>query len=208
MPKYLWILVPKTVSWSIERIASCLGSTVEKIVFPLDASKCVEMAMRAAEEIGSNDCVQLCSGDWVVHIDSTIAVAVSEYLSAYAFKIWSLPVITSAASLSSAGNSPLCLNRNIEHRASGTISYTILYVNNIEHDIVYNISIRYRIRYTYIELSRCFDIKSSACHSFDLPLRPHEIIFLVEMVPLHWFFATWAGNQQYHPVQVQKRYPS
>ena len=50
---YLWILVPKAVALNIERIASCLGSTVEKFVLPLDASKCVEMAMWAAIEIAS-----------------------------------------------------------------------------------------------------------------------------------------------------------
>jgi hypothetical protein len=59
---YLWILVPKTVALNIERIASCLRPTVEEFIFPLDASKRVEMAMWTANEIASNDCVQLNSG--------------------------------------------------------------------------------------------------------------------------------------------------
>ena len=59
---YLRILVSKTVSRNIEWIASCLGSIVENFVSPLDASKCVEMAMRDANEIGSDDCVQLGGG--------------------------------------------------------------------------------------------------------------------------------------------------
>ncbi len=56
---YLWILVPKTVALNIERIASCLRPTAEEFVFPLDASKRVEMAMWTANEIASDDCVQL-----------------------------------------------------------------------------------------------------------------------------------------------------
>jgi hypothetical protein len=59
---YLWILVPKTVALNIERIASCLRPTVEEFIFPLDASKRVEMAMWTANEIASDDCVQLFSG--------------------------------------------------------------------------------------------------------------------------------------------------
>ena len=59
---YLWILVPKTVALNIERIASCLWSTVKELIFPLDASKRVEMAMWTANEIASDDCVQLFSG--------------------------------------------------------------------------------------------------------------------------------------------------
>ena len=59
---HLWVPVPKTVARDIERVAPCLGSTVEKFILPLDASKRVEMAMRAANEIASDDCVQLCGG--------------------------------------------------------------------------------------------------------------------------------------------------
>ncbi len=52
-----WILVPKTVALNIERIASCLRPTVEEFIFPLDASKRVEMAMWTTNEIASDDCV-------------------------------------------------------------------------------------------------------------------------------------------------------
>ncbi len=56
---YLWILVPKMKAVNIERIASCLWSTVKRVVLPLNASKleCVEMAtgMWAANEIASDD---------------------------------------------------------------------------------------------------------------------------------------------------------
>jgi hypothetical protein len=56
---YLWILVPKTVALNIQRITSSLRPTVEEFIFPLDASKCVEMVMWTANEIASDDCVQL-----------------------------------------------------------------------------------------------------------------------------------------------------
>jgi hypothetical protein len=59
---YLWILVLKTVALNIERIASGLWPTVEELIFPLDASKRVEMAMWTANEIASDDCVQIFSG--------------------------------------------------------------------------------------------------------------------------------------------------
>jgi hypothetical protein len=62
---YLWILVTKTVALNIEMIASCLEPTAEELIFPLDASESVEMAMRTANEIASDDCVicvQLNSG--------------------------------------------------------------------------------------------------------------------------------------------------
>jgi hypothetical protein len=59
---YLWILVPKTVALNIERIASCLRPTAEEFIFPLNASKRVEMAMWTANEIASDDCVQLNNG--------------------------------------------------------------------------------------------------------------------------------------------------
>jgi hypothetical protein len=58
---YLWILVPKTVALNIERIASGLRPTDEEFIFPLDASKRVEMAMWTTNEIASDDCVQLFS---------------------------------------------------------------------------------------------------------------------------------------------------
>ena len=54
--------MPKTVALNIERIASGLGPTVEEFIFPLAASKRVEMAMWTANEIASDDCVQLFSG--------------------------------------------------------------------------------------------------------------------------------------------------
>ncbi len=59
---YLWILVPKMVALNIKRIATCLRPTVEEFIFPLDASKRVDMAMWTANEIASDDCVQLFSG--------------------------------------------------------------------------------------------------------------------------------------------------
>jgi hypothetical protein len=59
---YLWILVPKMMSQNIERIVSCLWSTVEKFVLLLDAFKYVEMALWAANETANDDCVQLCGG--------------------------------------------------------------------------------------------------------------------------------------------------
>jgi hypothetical protein len=59
---YLWILVPKTVALNIERIASGLRPIVEDFIFSLDASKRVEMAMWTANDIASDDCVQLFSG--------------------------------------------------------------------------------------------------------------------------------------------------
>jgi hypothetical protein len=59
---YLWILVSKTVALNIERITSCLRPTVEEFIFPLDASKRVEMAMWTANEIASDECVHLNSG--------------------------------------------------------------------------------------------------------------------------------------------------
>jgi len=62
-------------------------------------------------------------------IRSLIAVAVRECLSAYAFKMCSLPVITSAASLSKAGRNPLCPN------IVSDIGYDIAY--DIGYDIGY-----------------------------------------------------------------------
>jgi hypothetical protein len=59
---YLWILAPKTVALNSERIASCLRPTAEEFIFLLDASKHVEMVMWTANEIASDDCVQLNSG--------------------------------------------------------------------------------------------------------------------------------------------------
>jgi hypothetical protein len=59
---FLWILVLKTVALNIERIASCLWPTAEEFIFPLDASKRVEMGVWTANEIASDDCIQLNSG--------------------------------------------------------------------------------------------------------------------------------------------------
>jgi hypothetical protein len=61
---YLWILVPKTVALNIESTqkASCFWPTAEEFVFQLDASKCADTAMWTANEIASDDCIQLVSG--------------------------------------------------------------------------------------------------------------------------------------------------
>ncbi len=69
---YLWILVSKTVALNIERIASCLRPTPEEFIFPLDASKRLDMAMWTANEIASDDCVQLNSGPQRILLVSVI----------------------------------------------------------------------------------------------------------------------------------------
>jgi hypothetical protein len=62
---YLWILVLKMAALNIKRLTSCLWSTVEKFIDPLDASKGVQMAaMWAASKIAlaSDDCIQFSGG--------------------------------------------------------------------------------------------------------------------------------------------------
>ena len=73
---------------------------------------------------------------------STIAVAVRECFSAYAFKMCSLPVMTSAASLSRAGKSPPCSNYNIKHRTRYRIRYRIE---------LHRCIVRYRYTISYID---------------------------------------------------------
>ena len=59
---YLWISFPETVSLSVKGIASRLWPSCEQFTLPLDASKRVKMAMWDANEIASDDCIQLVCG--------------------------------------------------------------------------------------------------------------------------------------------------
>ena len=43
----------------VERIASRLRSSVEQVALPLDAAEGVQVAVGAANEIASDDCIQL-----------------------------------------------------------------------------------------------------------------------------------------------------
>ncbi len=56
---YLWIPVPETMAFNVKQVASCLWSSIEQFALPLDAAKCVEVTMWSADEIASDDCIQL-----------------------------------------------------------------------------------------------------------------------------------------------------
>ena len=55
----LWILIPETMTFNVKRIASSLGSSIEKLALSLDPSKCMQVTMRSANDISSYDCIQL-----------------------------------------------------------------------------------------------------------------------------------------------------
>ena len=59
---YLWILVPETVSLNVKGVASRLRPSWEQLALPLDAAKRVKMAVWAADEIASDDSIQLVCG--------------------------------------------------------------------------------------------------------------------------------------------------
>ena len=56
---HLWILIPETMTFNVKRIASSLGSSIEKLALPLDASKCMQVTMRSAGYVSSYDHIQL-----------------------------------------------------------------------------------------------------------------------------------------------------
>ena len=45
--------------FNVKRIASSLGSSIEKLTLPLDAPKCTQVTMRSADDISCYDCIQL-----------------------------------------------------------------------------------------------------------------------------------------------------
>ncbi len=131
---YLWVLVPKTVALNIEGIASCQTQITyqfpqhlfyrprEKLQNLWSVTILVHvhnLQIRVTAVYGSLKALQHVSVN-VVFIEfrifktslmrSIIAVAVRACLTAYAFTMCSLPVMTSAASLSRAGKSPPCSN--------------------------------------------------------------------------------------------------
>ena len=55
---HLWILIPETMTFNVKRIASSLGSSIEKLALPLDASKCTQVTMRSTNDISRYDCIQ------------------------------------------------------------------------------------------------------------------------------------------------------
>ena len=56
---HLWILIPETMTFNVKRIASSLGSSIEKLALPLDASKCMQVTMWSADDVSSYDCIQV-----------------------------------------------------------------------------------------------------------------------------------------------------
>jgi hypothetical protein len=132
----------------------------------------VEMAMWAANEIAI-DHVQFGGGPK----GALLVRDVPFILSAYAFTIYSLSVMTYAVSLSSAGKGP--------HQFE---------ISNIGHDIVYNIRYNkqyqtlhckrywYTVSYTSNQLIIFPDIVLCLYHALDLPEWPLEVIFVVESV--------------------------
>ncbi len=56
---HLWILIPETMTFNIKWIASSLWPSIEKPALPLDASKCMQVTMRSADNISTYDCIQL-----------------------------------------------------------------------------------------------------------------------------------------------------
>ena len=59
---YLWIPVPETVALNVKGIASRLWPSVEQVALPLYAAKRAKMAVWSADEIASDDCIQLGGG--------------------------------------------------------------------------------------------------------------------------------------------------
>ena len=47
------------MTFNVKRIASSLGSSIEKLALPLDASKCMQVTMRSADDVSSYDHIQL-----------------------------------------------------------------------------------------------------------------------------------------------------
>ena len=62
---YLWIPVPETVALNVKGIASRLWPSVEQVSLPLYAAKRAKMAVWAADESASDDCIQLGGGPQV-----------------------------------------------------------------------------------------------------------------------------------------------
>ena len=48
---YLWVLVTETMAIDVKRIASCLGSSVEVVTFPFDATKRLKMTVRSTNNV-------------------------------------------------------------------------------------------------------------------------------------------------------------
>jgi hypothetical protein len=46
-------------SVNVKRVASCLWSSIEQLAFPFDAAKRVQVTMWSADEVTSDDCIQL-----------------------------------------------------------------------------------------------------------------------------------------------------
>ena len=73
---YLWVLVTETMAFDVKWIASCLGSAIKKITFPLDTTNRVQVAMVSCNEISSDDCIQLrCSPKAALLLEDSQLVA-------------------------------------------------------------------------------------------------------------------------------------